>query len=260
MRRRLFLFVLLFLVGCAPVNKSSLGDINVFYAGPDGSVKTALKLAKFTLVDDPSQADMLVRNGKIPSSQEQINSLRAGQGGVLILGAEINAEAAGLILGPGASITSSSDPLSLKVSPTSKDGITQDVLWSSSPQIRERAVLKGVQLNPLVISHETGETILGKTGKWYVFSPFLDGANPQIQEWAYFNYLVYNLASRAAGKQPLSLRFPCLPGTAPTRTADPLPAHGITAGHYGEYFHRGAALQPGSPRGSQYLRDRPAGI
>ena len=208
----LFLFVLLFLVGCAPVNKSSLEDINVFYAGPDGSVKTALKLAKFTLLDDPSQADVLVLNGKIPSSQELNHSLQAGKGGVLILGAEIKAEDAGLILGSGVSITSSSDPLSLKVSPTSKDGITKDVLWSSSPQIRERAELKGIQLDPLVISHETGETILGKTGKWYVFSAFLDGANPQIQEWAYFNYLIYNLASRAAGEQPLSFGdFPASP-------------------------------------------------
>jgi hypothetical protein len=33
--------------------------LNIYYAGPGGSVKTALLLAKFILVEDPASADVL---------------------------------------------------------------------------------------------------------------------------------------------------------------------------------------------------------
>jgi hypothetical protein len=170
-RLLLFLLILIFLAGCAPVQSTSLEDIKVFYAGPDGSVKTAIKLAKFILVDDTSQADVLVLNGEIPTPQVLTAPLVAGKGGVLILSSEVSAEDIRLFLGAGTTLTPHNDPLSLKVNPSSTDGVTQDVLWSSSPQIRERMTLQGAQLDPLVTSYETGETLLGKSGNWYVFLP-----------------------------------------------------------------------------------------
>ncbi len=50
-------------------------------------------------------------------------------------------------------------------------------------------------------------------GKAFIFNAFLtDGFNPQIQEWAYFNYLIYHLAVRAAGQTPLSFAdYPASP-------------------------------------------------
>jgi hypothetical protein len=38
----------------------------------------------------------------------------------------------------------------------------------------------------------------------FVFTPFLDDANPQFQEWAYFNYFIYHLTAQAGGRTPLS--------------------------------------------------------
>ena len=37
-------------------------------------------------------------------------------------------------------------------------------------------------------------------------------ANPQFQEWTYFNYLVHHLAQRAAGRIPMSFaEYPASP-------------------------------------------------
>jgi len=46
--------------------------LSVYYAGPDGSVKTALQLAKFNLVEAPTGADMIVLNGMIPDPQASL--------------------------------------------------------------------------------------------------------------------------------------------------------------------------------------------
>ena len=49
-------------------------------------------------------------------------------------------------------------------------------------------------------------------GKAYIFNAYLtNGSNPQIQEWAYYNYLIYHLVERAAGREPLT--FADYPGS-----------------------------------------------
>jgi hypothetical protein len=46
----------------------------------------------------------------------------------------------------------------------------------------------------------------------FVFTPSLCRANPQIQEWGYFNYLIYHLVERAAGATSLSFAaYPASP-------------------------------------------------
>jgi O-antigen/teichoic acid export membrane protein len=51
-----------------------------------------------------------------------------------------------------------------------------------------------------------------RQGKAYIFNAYLtDGSNPQIQEWAYYNYLIYHLVERAAGREALS--FADYPGS-----------------------------------------------
>ena len=44
-------------------------SLRVYYAGADGSVKTALELAKFTLVTDPAQADVFVLVGEFREAE-----------------------------------------------------------------------------------------------------------------------------------------------------------------------------------------------
>ncbi|MGE5375651.1 MAG: lipopolysaccharide biosynthesis protein, partial [Bacteroidota bacterium] len=60
-------------------------------------------------------------------------------------------------------------------------------------------------VQPLVTTYEQGQWVLwqGRPHQ-YIFSAFLGEYNPQIQEWAYFNYLVYALVEQAAGNTPVS--------------------------------------------------------
>ena len=63
-----------------------------------------------------------------------------------------------------------------------------------------------------------GEMRLGR-GTAFVFTPFLsDTANPQIQQWAYFNYLIYHLVSRGAGLTPQT--FADYPGSPVPHAAE----------------------------------------
>ena len=39
---------------------------SVYYTGPEGSVRQALVMAGFSLVDDPAQAEVLVLNDSVP--------------------------------------------------------------------------------------------------------------------------------------------------------------------------------------------------
>ena len=57
-----------------------------------------------------------------------------------------------------------------------------------------------VHVQPLVTSYEDSGWILWQVRPHVlVFNAFLDEANPQFQEWAYFNYLIYDLVLTAAG-------------------------------------------------------------
>jgi hypothetical protein len=74
--------------------------------------------------------------------------------------------------------------------------------------VRERTEVKGLALTPIVVGYENQEAIQGAApvgkGQVLVFSPDLGAANQQIQDWSYFNYLIYHLVMRAAGVAPLS--------------------------------------------------------
>jgi hypothetical protein len=45
---------------------------SVYYAGPDGSVRQALVMAHFTLVDDPTHAQVLVLNDDAPQPDSRL--------------------------------------------------------------------------------------------------------------------------------------------------------------------------------------------
>jgi O-antigen/teichoic acid export membrane protein len=213
--RKVTVFLLVILCLCLFVRPASAAEtsLKVYYLGPDGGVKTALELAQFTLVDDPALADVWVLNGTLPDRQALGAALDAGIGGLLILGPEFTPDMATFMFGAAVDAKQMNNAISLRVDETSTtDGIMQDVLWSSAPQVRERLQLNGANLQALVTGYEDGETILGKSGNWYVLTPFLDGANPQIQEWPYFNYLIYNLACRAGNAAPQSFgAYPASP-------------------------------------------------
>ncbi|HEX8990110.1 MAG TPA: lipopolysaccharide biosynthesis protein [Anaerolineales bacterium] len=186
----------------------------VFYAGPAGSVRTALDLAQFPLVTDPAQADVFVFNGEVPDQASIQTRLANGAGLVLILGPHLTGEQVAALL----HIPLALSPRENAVTVTSlhvQDPLVTGVAWNGAPQVRERYEIRTPisAVQPLVSSYEDGSWILWQAHpRQYVFDAFLDQANPQIQEWAYFNYLIYQLVERAAGLTPLSFAdYPASP-------------------------------------------------
>jgi len=191
--------------------------IPIYYAGPEGKVRTALELAGvFTFVADPSQADVIFLNGIIPDPAAISGRVKEWAGLVLFLGPNIAPEELEALLGSRPALSRRDNPLSLYTPPELGDPVAKEIIWTSSPQVRERFVIEGLPLEPLVVGFEDKSLVLGRTslgrGQVYVFCVFLDGFNPQFQDWAYFNYFVYHLAVRAAHQEPSSFAdYPASP-------------------------------------------------
>ena len=220
MMRRIFFVLMILAILLSFVPPVAAGSpIRIYYAGPEkNSGYTALTLAPtgtFTFVADPSQADVFVLNGSIPNPAEVAARLNDGAGLVLILGPNLTSQAVQTALGVPLTLQPRNNAVSLTNIPL-KDPLVQQIIWNGAPQVRERSdittPLSSVQ--PLVTTYEDGAWVLWSAhrGKAYIFNAYLtDGANPQIQEWAYYNYLIYHLVERAAGRKPLS--FADYPGS-----------------------------------------------
>ena len=205
MRRILFILLTIFLLFCVPTTAVAQSEVvHVYYAGPDGSLVTALSLDQdIQLVKDISLADVFVLDGVIPEMSTIRNQVEKGAGLVLILGPEIDSTQMDALLGEDIQLTSATDPLSLNISHTTSDALLTDILWTNSPQVRQRLVISGSTFNALVVGFEDGSLVLGKKslgqGQVYLFTAFLNDENPQFQEWAYYNYLIYHLVESSAG-------------------------------------------------------------
>ncbi|MBE3040380.1 MAG: hypothetical protein IMZ62_16410 [Chloroflexi bacterium] len=225
----MLVLVILF-AAVAPVSASD--TIRVYYAGPDGGVRTALELAKFQLVDDPAQADVFVLNGSIPDPAAVAAQVQRGAGLVLILGPNMSAADMETVSGVPVTLTEKTDAVSLTEIKID-DPLVKEIIWNGAPQVRERfEVMTPISaLQPLVTGYEDGSWVLWSAngGKAFIFNAFLTNTidpqtqktttyNPQIQEWAYFNYLIYHLVERAAGRSPLS--FGDYPGSPVPHAAD----------------------------------------
>ena len=127
---------------------------------------------------------------------------------MLILGPALTAPEVEALWGAAVTLERRDDPVSLTSAPGVSDPVVTEIIWNSAPQIRERFQLGGGGLEPLAEGFEDGALILGAanvgSGRAFVFTPFLDDANPQFQEWAYFNYFIYHLTAQAGGRTPLS--------------------------------------------------------
>ena len=219
---RKFITVLLFIVlsfsFASPVFASE--TIQVFYSGdPESNVRVALTLAPegiFTFVNDPTQADVFVLNGNIPQTDDITKRLNEGAGLILILGEFTSPEGVNAVLQFPVELTKETNAVSLTHIAGLDDPLLKEIIWNGAPQVRERYdIMTPVSaIQPLVTAYETGEWILWSAhgGRTFVFNGFLNDANPQIQEWAYFNYLIYHMTVRAAGQMPLSFAdYPASP-------------------------------------------------
>ena len=211
-----WLVIFLLLAACAPARDAALTPRNVFYAGEDGQVRTALSLAGYTLVTEADQAEVLFLDGEVPATEEITALVREGAGLVLILGAGTSEDDVQALLGQAATLTYAEQAVSLVDSTGRSDPLVKEVVWNGAPQVRERFTVEGLgaQAYAIVSAYETGEGILWQAaGQTFLFTPWLSGgANPQIQEWGYFNYLIYHLVERAAGAVPMSFAdYPASP-------------------------------------------------
>jgi len=229
--RKLILPLLIFIILFTAVTPAAaVNTIRVYYAGPqDNGVYTALTLAPhgtFNFVIDPAQADVFVLNGSIPDPVAIAAQLQHGAGLVLILGPGMLAADVQTISGIPVMLTEKTAAVSLTDIRIS-DPLVKQIIWNGAPQVRDRmevlTPLSSVQ--PLVTAYESGEWIVwaGNHPKIYFFNAYLSDYtdpqtqkttpyNPQIQEWAYFNYLIYHLVVRAAGQTPLSFAdYPASP-------------------------------------------------
>ncbi len=219
MKKLTFLLILVILVITQVSPVSASNTIRVYYAGPEqSSVRTALGLTDdFTLVDDTAQADVFVLNSIIPDPQAIAARLEAGAGLVLILGPEMTSAEVETLLGFPVSLERRDDPASLTGLTGVSDPLLSEIIWNGAPQVRARyEVMTPISaLQPLVIGYEDNSWVLWSAHgeKAFIFNAFLtDDYNPQIREWAYFNYLIYHLVERAAGRTPLSFAdYPASP-------------------------------------------------
>jgi len=198
-------------------------NLSVYYFGdPNSSVLGALELAGFTFVDDLEQADVILLNGYLPNVAEVASRVEAGVGLVLIMGSQVWFADVETVLGFPVELERRDTPVSLTEIKIN-DPLTTEIIWNSAPQIRERVQtttpISAVQ--PFVTAYEDDSWILWQVRpNILVVNVFLENeeTNPQIQQWAYYNYLIYHLATRAAGQTPLS--FEDYPGSPVPHTAE----------------------------------------
>lgn len=217
MRRFLILLtvILVLLICVPPAIAQSL--IRVYYAGPEGGVHTSLTLSEsFEIVTQIEQADVIVLNGVMPNPSDITNYVQEGTGLVLILGPDLTTDDLKTFFGEHIRVETHTEPLSLVDVQGVDDPALSEIVWTSAPQIRERSTLVDTSLYPLVVGFEDGSLVLGKmqveNGRVFVLAPHLNDLNPQFQGWAYFNYLIYHLVTRAAGQTPVSFAdYPASP-------------------------------------------------
>lgn len=209
MRKILLVSLLFGALLVAPGVANADNTLHVYYTGPQGPLFNALTLdEKVQLTADISTADVIVLNGVIPAGDSVTQRIHQGAGLVLVLGPGLTSPQVSSLLGENVSMAFQEQPLSLEAASNDQDPLLKDIIWTSAPQVRERFMLTGSSLTPLVRGFEDKSLVLGRkdigSGHLYLFTAYLNADNPQFQEWSYFNYLVYHLVESAAGRSALS--------------------------------------------------------
>ncbi len=209
--RRILLFLALFcflLTSYTPAAAQSV-RIRVYYSGDEGGLKDALTLIPdIEFTNELALADVIVLNGQIPDAAGIAARVRQGAGLLLVMGPDLSPAGVQNLLGAPLRLARADTDISLVEDHNLDDALISAVIWTSSPQVKERAVLESASLIPLVRGYEDQSLILAKTpaevGNIFVFTPYLGAeTNAQFQQWAYFNYWVYHLVTRLAGQTPL---------------------------------------------------------
>jgi O-antigen/teichoic acid export membrane protein len=211
MRRTLLIVCIVSLLLLIPLPVyAQTSAIRVYYAGPTGGVATALSLDKdIQLTTDLAQADVFVLNGEIPDPAAVSARVKAGAGLLLILGPKLDPNGMQILLGAPTSLSAGESDISLVPSSGASDPVLDAIIWTSAPQVNQRSILPADHFKALVSAYEDNSMILGQTslgsGSISLFTAFLGAdTNQQFQQWAYFNYWIYHMVTRLAGRTPLA--------------------------------------------------------
>ena len=259
----LILFLSILLSACAPTPVIEAKPVNVFFAGEPGGVKTALDLAvqagTMTLVSDLTQADVLVLDGEIPDPSAIAERVQAGAGLVLALGENTSQADVQTVLGEAVTLTQEDEALSLVGAVEGSDPLWRKLCGTAHRRCGSAHASREWTCGQkdLVRGYEDNQGILWKgisipdssaEDRVFVLTPWLaGGANPQIQEWGYFNYFIYHLVERAAGAEPLS--FSAYPASPVPHAKDRSALLIFLAAELAlilRRLHLGKALQPGA--------------
>lgn len=204
--------VLALLCSTCPI-AAEQSPLSVYYCGTDDAVKQALELTQLIhlTTDVPEASAAVINNVRLSDSfLSQIRSnMSRGMGLVLFLGDCIDESTLKALGLDGITLSRVNDPVA--IGPTdSKSLLATQVNWRVAPQVRARTVPKGEAITPLVTVHgRENEPVLAETlsgsARVFMVGPALDGpGNRPFREWFYFNYLVYVLATTAAGQHPVA--------------------------------------------------------
>lgn len=202
--------------------------IMVHYIGPSDAVQRMLELAPSLEVTEYLDAAQVIvlNDGRLDSDRvaQIARAVQNGAGLVLIASPDLPDSTLSTLLGRPVTSQARDDAQTLQsIDPPgpslmnrlrrqsgleeSSHPLLSQINWRSAPQIRQRFTISGDGFDVLVQTYQSGEPVLAETtlgsGIIYLLTPWLSAeANPQLQEWPYFNYLVYNLVTRAAGRSP----------------------------------------------------------
>jgi O-antigen/teichoic acid export membrane protein len=217
MRKIVLVLLLLCILLITPQLASANNLIQIYYAGPEGALYTALTLDQdIRLVTEPSLADVFILNGQIPPGEVVLPGIQRGASLVLVLGPDLSSAQLSDLLGEEVAVSTQDNPLSLVPTSGVVDPLLKDIIWTSAPQVRNRFLVGATGFTPLVQGFEDHSLVLGHKqlgyGQVYLFTAFLNADNPQFQEWSYFNYLIYHLTQNAAGQTAVSFaQYPASP-------------------------------------------------
>ena len=146
-----------------PLPASAAQNLKVYYAGPQGGISQALALDRqVEFVSDLAQADVIVLNGVIPETEAIRQRVKAGAGLVLALGPDLTANQVGALLGETVRLEQKDNPLSLSSVNASDNPLVKEIVWTSSPQVRERFLVDTPGFAPLVEGFEDHSLVLGE--------------------------------------------------------------------------------------------------
>ncbi|MCK4450757.1 MAG: hypothetical protein KAX26_09210, partial [Anaerolineae bacterium] len=166
----LLTLALLLFLGLTPGSSlaASPDGLAIRYFGPDDDlhpegVKQALDLIpEVTFVEHLDSDQVIVVNDAILSEDEAEaigQAVNEGRGLVLLLGPQLTAPALQAILGGDVTWEEKADAQTVQAVPGLDDPLIAQVTWNSAPQVRERSMLTGLDLEALVKAYETGETV-----------------------------------------------------------------------------------------------------